>query len=106
MSEEHISRYRTLLSQHEIWLGEIAVKIEIRVYRDNQTGRFQALPSHDIQVPEIQRSPYADIAPRPDGPDYVLGKLISSLNSYYNLGVSSGAAPSASWLVPNENPWS
>lgn len=105
MASEHVLRNRTLLSQHEIWLDEIPVKIEIRVYRDNMTGLYQALPSHDIQIPGHQRSPYADIASRPDGPEYVLEKLISSLNSFYGQGVSTGLVPSPAWLVPNENPW-
>jgi hypothetical protein len=101
MTSPHVQRSRTLVYQHELWLKGIPTRIDIRVYKEDDS--YYARTSHDIKTPS-QASPYADTSVREDA-DYILHQAISGFTMFYGSAIDAGQTPDDSWLVPNTNPW-
>jgi hypothetical protein len=102
VNRENIHGYRRLLSEHQLFLGELRKLITIRLYENPEEKRIEFDQSHFIHTPK-QAGPYRPSTPWASNETRALSDALSTLTVDYRSAVQMNERPDDSWLVENEH---
>ena len=83
-------------------LGDLTIKIRIRLFRYPGDKEIYFEQSHFLQTPD-QTSPVAPPLKSDNTEAYALSHAVETLILAYEAALTSGHEPSDSWLIPNDD---